>query len=257
MFRDISQLREAPKFGITAVEGLLTVESALQEALPFVPFCDEHLPVWSSRFTRIILEAASQVDSVWKATVNSDKELNIKHHYNTFGKLVAGQKVVFFGGATPYLVHPFEEWLDPEWLNRCGSKRIPWWKAYTDLKHDRFANQKEATLKHAVSSVAALLLAIIYSGSCDVALLSAKLLGVSSYNPWAFTDTGLIRDISGECTAKVETRLFAHPLGVFDSDERYLRKYWVSDSPRFDLWWTLLQVEGSEQRSGSGRAGRQ
>jgi len=38
--RDIYQLRDAAPFGVTAIEGLLTVEADLQEALRFVPYCE-------------------------------------------------------------------------------------------------------------------------------------------------------------------------------------------------------------------------
>jgi len=68
MLRDIHQLSDAPPFGVIAVEGLLNAEAALQEALRHVPYCDEHCSVWSPAFTRIILDAASQVDSLLKAT---------------------------------------------------------------------------------------------------------------------------------------------------------------------------------------------
>jgi hypothetical protein len=240
MFRDIHQLRDAPLFGVTAIEGLSTAETSLREALRFVPFCDEHRFVWSSHFTSIILEAASQVDSIWKATEKIvhpaavNRNVTIKNHYNRFGNLVAAQKVIFFGGASPCVIHPFEEWE-----NISSFSSPTWWEAYNKLKHDRFANQTEATLEHAVNAVGALLLAIIYSGSCDLALISAKLLDTSQYNPWAFTKTGLLRDVPFNCQSKIETELFAHPLGVFGTKDCNLSGHWDSASPRFNIWWAL------------------
>lgn len=70
MPRDIHQLRDAPAFGVIAVDGLLNAEATLHEALRYIPYCDEHRSVWSPTFARIILDAASQVDSLWKATAN-------------------------------------------------------------------------------------------------------------------------------------------------------------------------------------------
>ena len=239
MLRDIHQLRDAPKFGVTAIEGLLTVEATLQEALRFVPFCDEHRNVWSSHFTRIILDAASQVDSVWKATAKisapatSSDRLTIKDHYDRFGGLVARQNLLFFGGQPPCIIRPFSDWLNSSFPSPA------WWDAYNKLKHDRFANQTEGTLEHAVNAVGALLLAIIYSGSCDLALISATLLDSSANNPWAFTETGLLRDVTVDCQAKLETKLFAHPLGVCGVDDCKVSDYWMSASPRFNIWCVL------------------
>ena len=84
-----------------------------------------------------------------------------------------------------------------------------------------------------------LLLAIIYSGSCDLALISAKMLDSSNYNPWAFTTTGLLRDVPADCKSKIETELFAHPLGVFGRKNCNMSSWWHSASPRFNIWWAL------------------
>lgn len=239
MIRDIHQLRHAPTFGVTAVEGLLSVEEALYQALRFVPYCNEHFDVWSPQFTGIILDAASQIDSLWKATASinvpssSSDKLNITDHYNRFGGLVARQNIVFFGGASPVTICPFHVWQN-------GTFSSPdWWASYNKLKHDRFSHQAEARLDHAVNAVGALLLAVIYSGSCDVALISARLLDPASSNPWAFTNTGLLRDVRFECRAIIETKLFTHPLGVFGVDDCHLSNYWMSASPRFNSWWAL------------------
>jgi hypothetical protein len=236
--RDIHQLRDAPAFGVIAVDGLLKAEDALQEALLHVPYCDEHRDVSSPTFTQIILDAASQVDSVWKATAHllspssASDRTNIRDHFDQFGSLVAKQQAVFFGGAAPCMIHPFQGW-------QSGYTPLAWWEAYNALKHDRFSNQTEGKLDHAVNAVAALFLSVVYTGSCDLAIISAMLLDPSDCNPWAFTDTGLIRDIRFACHAKVETKLFAHPLGIFGVDNCNLSNHWMSRSPRFNIWWAL------------------
>jgi hypothetical protein len=239
MLRDIKQLQNAPAFGVTAIEGLLTVEGMLQEALRFVPYCDKHREVWSSHFARIILDAASQVDSVWKATAKlndpataSDK-LTLKGHFDRFGKLVAKQQAVFFGGATPCVINPFGCWQGPTF------SAPTWWEAYNKLKHDRFSNQTVATLDHAVNAGAALLLAVIYCGTCDLPLLSAALVDSGCHNTWAFTPTGLLRDVTCQGHTKVETKLFAHPLGVFGDDNCTPSIHWDTSSIRFNIWWAL------------------
>ena len=39
--------------------------------------------------------------------------------------------------------------------------------------------------------------------------------------------------------AKLETKLFAHPLGIFGVDGCNLSNYWMSGSARFNIWWAL------------------
>ena len=234
--RDIHQLRDAPAFSVSAIEGLSTVEGMLQEALRYVPYCIEHHDVWSSHFTTIILEAASQADSIWKATAKIDTpdsasdKLTLKDHFDRYGHLVSKQHVVFFGGPQPRIISPFTAWDGP--FIAPG-----WWDAYNSLKHDRYSNQKEATLRDAINAVAALLLTLIYSGKCDLALMSAGLLRESSHNPWAHTETGLLRDVTFDCRCLLETKLFAHPLGVFGTAECNLSGYWDEGSLRYQVWW--------------------
>ena len=241
MFRDIHQLRDAPPYGITALEGLSAAESALETAVKFVPYCTEHLDVWSPQFAQIILDCASQIDSLWKAADRTqnpsspNKNLDIRNHWDRHRHSVAAQKVIFFGGPNPAVIEPFSDW------NGTSFKSPPWWQAYNKLKHDRFSNQSKATMSHAMHSVAGLLLAVLYSGVCDLALISAQMLDTSKsgYNPWAFTETGLLRDLPFNCRTIIETRLFAHPLGVFGVSDCNLSNWWNSHSPRFNMWWAL------------------
>lgn len=242
--RDIDQLRNAPAFGVTAIEGLLSVESMLHEAIRFVPYCEEHKQVWSPHFAQIILEAASQVDSIWKSTTKIDyptaaKKVDIEFYLAKFGSLVARQRVVFFAGVMPCTIWPFECWVNPKPKASKVSNAPNWWQAYNDIKHDRFANQDKATLEHAVNAIAALFLSILYSGKCDMAIIATSLLEPTNYNPWAFTPTGELRDITFDCRAHLETTLFAHPIGIFGVDNCNLSGYWPGGSARFNIWWAL------------------
>jgi len=238
IIRDIHQLRDSPQFSIVAVDGLLSAEAALKEAMRYVPYGKEHHGVWSPAFTRIILDAASQVDSVWKAVAKqlclprAGDRMTISDHFDEFGALVAKERVVFFGGSPPCALTPFGSWQN-------GYSRLDWWEAYNLLKHDRFSHQSQAKREHAVNAVAALLLTVIYCGICDLALNFAMLLDPSSSNPWAYTKSELLRDVSFECHAKFETKLFAHPLGIFAAENCNLSNHWISGSPRFNIWWAL------------------
>lgn len=235
--RDLQQLKDAPPWGTTAIEGLLTAEGMLLDALRFVPYCTAHRNVWSAHFTEIILEAASQVDSILKATTKiidprAPDKLEIKDHRKRFGKLVAKQDAIFFGGASPVVVSPFSEW-------KGGNKNPEWWTAYNKLKHDRFTHQSRATLGHAVDAVAGLLLAIVYCGQCDLAIMSADLIDTSGYNPWS--EATHLRDIPPRMSSIIETKLFAHPLGVGGGglDKGKVHSSWLTKSLRFNCWWQV------------------
>ncbi|WP_339748382.1 hypothetical protein [uncultured Rubinisphaera sp.] len=241
MLRDIHQLRDAPPYGMVALEGLTAAEAAFETTTKFVPYCPEHINVWSPQFAQIIMDCASQIDSLWKAVEqtqtppSSNKKLTIQDHWVRYRSLVATQKVIFFGGPNPAVIEPFLAWND------LSFRSPDWWQAYNKLKHDRFSNQTSATMSHALHAVAGLLLAIVYSGACDLALISTQLLDTSKngYNPWAFTDTGLLRDLPYECRSIIDTRIFAHPLGVFGGSDCNLSHWWDSHSTRFNIWWAL------------------
>lgn len=47
-----------------------------------------------------------------------------------------------------YLIAPFTEWTS-------STLASPWWRAFTDLKHDRLASFREASLKNAICALAA------------------------------------------------------------------------------------------------------
>jgi hypothetical protein len=52
--RDIHQLWDDPAFGVIAVDGLINAEAALQDALRYVPYCDDHRDAWSPAFNRFL-----------------------------------------------------------------------------------------------------------------------------------------------------------------------------------------------------------
>jgi hypothetical protein len=218
------------------VEGHFAVEEMLREALQFVPYCEEHLDVWSPRLTTVILEAASQTDSLWrrvslaKGHSEPDEHSRIGDYRKHFGKMLVPQWAVFFGGAAPSKIAPFLPWSsDPSQLS--------WWKAYNALKHDRLDNKREGTLRNAVDATAALFLAIIYSGMCDLAIAANQMLEAHS-NPTIESATKLLRDVKTEACAKIESRLFAHPLGLCTSGIIGYRRLWPGcTSARFQAWW--------------------
>lgn len=238
-FRDLNQLQNSPPFAWTAVESFLNVERELSDVLKVIPYCEDHKNVWSPQLAGIILEAASQLDSIWKASTKLDEpstatdKLTIKDHRKRFELMVSNQFVVLFAAETASIITPFFDW-------QANANSSPaWWVTYNSLKHDRFSNHTKATVTHAVNAVAGLLLGIVYSGNCDSAIINANLLDSADYNPWAFTDTGKLRGVNGLCCSKIETKMMAHPLGIVGKNSHQIQSFWRSNSPRFNAWWSL------------------
>ena len=124
----------------------------------------------------------------------------------------------------------------------CWAKSFespPWWIAYNSLKHDRFTHQSNGTLETAINCIAALILAIVYCGCCDWAIVSSDMLDAIEKNPWGHTTSDLLRDIKVDSYAKIETKLFAHPVGLFAFEHANLSNYWPARTPRYSNWWAL------------------
>jgi hypothetical protein len=52
-----------------------------------------------------------------------------------------------------YLLVPFDEWA-------TGKSPLPWWRAFTDVKHDRLKNFREAKLKNVIYALAAVFIVL-------------------------------------------------------------------------------------------------
>ncbi len=172
-----------------ALEGFLLLEEALQETTRYIPYCPEHLEVWSPRFATIILEAASQFNSLLRAasvwhgccTPAKGRGLNIGHYLEYFGRALAPQWAVFFGGESRPIVRPFAAWRGSGFTTSdYPNHPLTWWGAYNQLKHDRLSNLNLATQAAATEAVVALLLALLYSGTCDAALIQGLRIKILS-----------------------------------------------------------------------------
>lgn len=141
----------------------------LSDVVEVLPYSDEHLDVWSPHLVTVLLEACSQLDSLWKAKFRqagsrSKDQSNIHDYFDRFGSDVAHRWLVFWG-EHGVRVQPFSPWADA-----ATYKPLDWWKAYNDVKHDRLANRRQAKLRHAVDAVAGLFVAILRSPECATAV---------------------------------------------------------------------------------------
>jgi hypothetical protein len=79
----------------------------------------------------------------------SNRQVNLNPYDDIFYAYPTGYAPIDVSG---YLIAPFQEWT-----TRASS---PWWKAFTDLKHDRIVNFRQATLGNAIHVLAAVFILV-------------------------------------------------------------------------------------------------
>jgi len=107
-------------------------ERQLEDFLGAIPLESPHLSVWSPALASIILEAATQLDSLWKlqlrALRKSTSKANIQDYFVKFGNRVAKSwLVVWSDGGHKFM--PFEAWGAVTLFDKDQYEPIPWWQA--------------------------------------------------------------------------------------------------------------------------------
>lgn len=235
----------------TVVTSFVECEEALAKVLRIVPWCTQHESVWSPTLTTVIMEACSQLDSLWgheawlSPYVRAKKkrrDLTVCDHFQHFSNkslTPLGARWVVFWGGDPAQIRPFEAWADPR-----KYAALEWWNVYNKLKHDRLENQEKATLLYAVSAVAGLFLAILLSDHCRYAVEAAGWLSASdavSYNPKA--SLGEDSQSIKEGYVLAESKLFSYPVGWCTQAVKRSDEWRGNASMQFKHWFSEYSTE--------------
>lgn len=229
----------------SVVTSFLWCEEALLGVLRVVPWCPEHKRVWSPMLTTVIMEACSQLDSLWGYTawlsqyVRKEKkrnQLTIEDYFRYFANRTLtplGDRWVVFWGAEPEQITPFESWAQA-----TSYQKLEWWTAYNKLKHNRLENQTMATVEAAVNATAGLFQAIVAYEHCWVAVEAAGWLSASdsaSHNPkaWLGEDSASGKD----AYVLVETELFSYAVGWCNEEVKKTDEWLGNGSFRFKHWF--------------------
>ena len=128
------------------------LEDDILDCSIYVELSTDHFNVYSTKFLKIILEAGSEVDNVFKELCGLVDRTTIGDYYDRtlamFPNLLT-QSIRIKG--TEIVLTPFRGWDRGH-----PSKTLAWWEAYNSVKHDRLANFKEASLFNLVSIVGSL-----------------------------------------------------------------------------------------------------
>ena len=91
--RSMSPMSTFP--GETVISSFSHVELMFDNVLRHIPYVSEHEDVWSPSLVTVLMEACSQLDSLWKYKVTnspnailppSSENLNITHYFQNLGK---------------------------------------------------------------------------------------------------------------------------------------------------------------------------
>lgn len=141
------------------------LEHRLLEIMSYLPPAPENMNNFSPHIANVIFDACGLLDSVFRQMTTDPvnlrggskhrKDLDIRDYAELYAeelRLSSLNSVLLV--SPPKYLSPFAPWKD---LVSSGSYRpLPWWRNYTNLKHDRIVNIKEARLSVAIESVCAL-----------------------------------------------------------------------------------------------------
>ena len=91
--------------GETVISSFSQVELMFDDVLRHIPYVSEHKDVWSPSLVTVLMEACSQLDSLWKYKVTnspnailppSGENLNITYYFQNFGQSLASEWAVLW-----------------------------------------------------------------------------------------------------------------------------------------------------------------
>src|SRR5688500_4347934 len=85
------------------------VEADLNDFMGRVPLANEHFAVWSPALVRCIVDACSQLDSLWKLRAGSASNVTITVHFAAYGTRVCNEWLVLWDG-DGFELRPFSHW---------------------------------------------------------------------------------------------------------------------------------------------------
>lgn len=138
------------------------LERDAKEVIEHIPLVEEHLSVWSLRLGDILIVLGSVIDSVFKFALQYEgltetmpdvmKKIRAKDRLDMGDYRQVFQDYYGLSSKHVYIrplarrIQPFGKWAD--------GRSPDWWDAYQGVKHDKFANKKDAQLRHVLDGLA-------------------------------------------------------------------------------------------------------
>lgn len=202
------------------------LENQLLDFLNYVPYHPQNGNVFSPKLATIITESCGLLDSILKyvtpnpvtfsndSTINKNKDiLKINHYAELYGEKLANYKALLLLSPVKY-IQPYSNWLISGIT--CSNPYPPsltWWKAHTDIKHDRINNLELANLDNTIFSICGLFIVIANNPQVFIKAMHRAgwlyfQIGVEALYEWAIEGYPI-----GMTSAVIKNSLFALPLG--------------------------------------------
>ncbi|MBD3280489.1 hypothetical protein GF389_03110, partial [Candidatus Dojkabacteria bacterium] len=133
--------------------------------LAYIDPSEENLGTFSHRTFELLLRSCTAIEAIFKVLsrdlgypsenldmrdyfrINNDSNLELSDYIVKLSSWRSGKKIVV----------PYEGWHDGQ-----NYKKLPWYKAYNNVKHDRDQNFKEANFENVINATAGLF-TLLYS----------------------------------------------------------------------------------------------
>jgi hypothetical protein len=137
------------------------LEDKLLDVFKYIEPTKDNLHVHGIKNVELLMLAGVETESSFKQLIkNGQGKENIKHWLNELNKDVPRTKNVSLRVMNSDIeVTPFDG------IDSIPYKPLTWWQSYNKVKHNRFANQKIATLEVAIGSMAGLYVLNVIIGS--------------------------------------------------------------------------------------------
>lgn len=140
-------------------EYFLSIEWDLEKCARYVDFSSNNYDTNSVEFARIIMAAAAEVDTIAKELCKLiDPQSNAGNICQYAGIILEKYPNLV---NIEIIINRYDLYVKP-WNGWSNNSSPSWWQGYNKIKHDRTANFDRANLKNAISSVAGLLLILLY-----------------------------------------------------------------------------------------------
>lgn len=130
----------------------------LYDVFNYIEPSDENLNVYSHRLYELLLRTATEIESNLKGILNcngypTSRNMNMKEDYYKINgpTKLHEYKVVFHRWRNYHEFKPFEVW------NSGSFTSLPWYKAYNEVKHNRYDEFIKANLENVMNAFAGLL----------------------------------------------------------------------------------------------------
>lgn len=136
----------------------LVVEAELVSCSRYVEFSYENFACYSNEFAKLIVLAASEVDSIWQELCAQLSPSSKAERITDYYPILLTQYPLLT--KCEITIPRYQLTLCP-WRDWTSCDRPKWWStSYNKLKHERYAHIQSATLEAALNAVAAQFLAL-------------------------------------------------------------------------------------------------